>query len=269
MSTAIKIIPRPHFIDFETVRVFDKFPQGTALGDLFIKRFKYEIQRMLEEPSKDISENENAIEFRGKCIQDFWEQKAGTTAEFGKIVCASIGKVINGKSGVQLWIKTIAGANEQKILLALADILNKLDTKEDKLCAHNGKEFDFPFAFRRMFINKIEVPKILNTIGVKPYELSLEDTMEMWSGSQWKHKASLPLLCELLGFETPKDEMDGSMVGKVYWDIMRHELPFDHDEAIMTSIGKYCPKDIVALVNIYCRLKGYDGILPNQVFHAQ
>lgn len=253
------LIPRPYFTDIETVRVTDKFPKDTPIGKLFLKHFNYKIEKALN------ASGIRHTEYSEEIIQELWEQEAAMMAEFGKICCISLGKVINGQSGSELHIKTYAGSNEQKIL---TDFVKKVDDfeKDDRLCAHNGMDFDFPWLRRRMMINRIKVPLILNTLMVdKKWDLRLDDTKEMWSGTQWKHMASLALICESLGIESPKAEMDGSMVGPVYWEIMRHELPFDHDGKIMETIGKYCPGDVVAMVKLYCIMKGCD--FPDKVIY--
>jgi predicted PolB exonuclease-like 3'-5' exonuclease len=258
----MSLIPKPYFADIETVRATDKFPEGTQLGYLFLKYFNYKLKKMIDEYDQP---TETLLEITERLTQTLWENEAGLMAEFGKICCVSLGKVIK-REKTELYIKTYAGSNEQKLLTEVAKKLDSFE-KDDRLCAHNGNEFDFPYMRRRMIINRIRVPLVLNTLAVdKKWDLRLDDSLDMWSGTQWKHRASLPLLCEAFGIESSKTEMDGSMVGEVYYKIMRHELPFDHDAQIMETIGKYCPGDIVALVKVYCLMKGLD--FPEEIIYA-
>lgn len=264
-------IPDPYFVDIESVPVVKDFPEGTPLGDLFLKHFKHELEKKINQ-----LEIETPLEYVDRVArQALWDQKAGITAEYGKIICISVGKVIHGKTGVELHIKTLFNLNEQVLLIQFREILmNTKNPDTITLCAHNGKEFDFPFLLRRMIINKVIIPSVLDTMFLKPWEVRLLDTMEMWSGTQWKHKASLPILTELFGLESPKTDMDGSQVAEVYFSIFKEdteELPFDKEERIKAAIKRitdYCPADVFALVNVFCRMRGLNIITPEQVFYA-
>lgn len=172
--------------------------------------------------------------------------RAGIYAEFGKIICISCG-VING-SGVnkKILIKSYYGDDEKALLEEFAEMLRKWATDPSKyLCAHNGKEFDFPYLCRRMIINNISIPSILNTAGKKPWEVTHLDTMELWKFGDFKNYTSLNLLAHSLGIPTPKDDIDGSMVGEVYWK-----------EKNLERIATYCQKDVVTAAQIYLRIIG-------------
>lgn len=172
--------------------------------------------------------------------------RAGIYAEFGKIICISCG-VING-SGVnkKIVIKSYYGDDEKSLLEEFADMLRKWANDPSKyLCAHNGKEFDFPYLCRRMIINNISIPSILNTAGKKPWEVTHLDTMELWKFGDFKNYTSLNLLAHTLGIPTPKDDIDGSMVGEVYWK-----------EKNLERIATYCQKDVVTAAQIYLRIIG-------------
>jgi len=267
-------IPEPLFVDIETVPVCEHFPENTALGRLFLKQFSYDLNRMIDQIGPSIHPDQFQI-----IRQELWHKKANVTAEYGKIVCISAGKVINGKEEAELHVKTLFDTDEQKLLIEFKQMLLKpKDQDSVRLCAHNGKEFDFPWLFRRMIVNKIIPPSVLYHIAysgtmVKPWDMRLDDTLEMWGGTQWKHMAGIALLTEIFGLETPKGDMDGSMVAEVYYSIFREdvsELPFDKEDRIKAAkkrISDYCAGDIVALVNLFCRMKGYNII--NKVIHAQ
>ena len=168
-------------------------------------------------------------------------ERAGIYAEFGKIVCISAGRIQND----EIKTKSYYSDNEKKLLQEFADDLSIFTRNIPNLylCAHNGKEFDFPFIIRRMIINQIPIPYILNTRNKNRYELPFIDTMEMWKFGDYKHFTSLALLCELFGIPTPKDDIDGSEVARVYYE-----------ENDLERIKSYCEKDVTALIELYKRL---------------
>ena len=168
-------------------------------------------------------------------------ERAGIYAEFGKIVCISAGRIQND----EIKTKSYYSDNEKKLLQEFADDLSIFTRNIPNLylCAHNGKEFDFPFIIRRMIINQIPIPYILNTRNKNRYELPFIDTMEMWKFGDYKYFTSLALLCELFGIPTPKDDIDGSEVARVYYE-----------ENDLERIKSYCEKDVTALIEVYKRL---------------
>ena len=182
-------------------------------------------------------------------------QRAGIYAEFGKIICISCG-VIQGSGGSKkLMLKSFAGHDEKKILEDFADMLKKWSSGEPKqLCAHNGKEFDFPYICRRMIINDIPIPGILNTAGKKPWEVAHLDTMELWKFGDFKNYTSLNLLAFALGIPTPKDDIDGSKVGSVYWN-----------EKDVERITVYCQKDVLTAAQVYLKMIGETMIKPENI----
>lgn len=169
-------------------------------------------------------------------------EKAGIYAEFGKIICISVGSVKNN----QLRIKSFAGHNEQQLLSDFSKLLqNRYNKSDSLLCAHNGKEFDFPFIARRMLVNNINLPSILNIAGCKPWEIRHIDTMELWKFGDHKNYTSLDLLTTIFGIDSPKDDISGSQVGDTYWN--------DNN---LDRIVTYCQKDVIALVQLFLRYKG-------------
>ena len=181
--------------------------------------------------------------------------RAGIYAEFGKIVCISCG-VLQGNGGQRkIIIKSFAGDDEKVVLQQFVDMLNKWNLGEPKyLCAHNGKEFDFPYLCRRMIINSLPVPATLNISGKKPWEVNHLDTMELWKFGDFKSFTSLNLLAYTLGIATPKDDIDGSMVWEVYWK-----------EKNLERIVTYCQKDVVTVAQILLRMMGESLIKPENV----
>ena len=105
--------------------------------------------------------------------------RAGIWAEFGKIICISVGHFILEADSKKFRITTFTG-KEKTLLLEFKELLNKhFNGRRHLLCAHNGKEFDFPFIARRMLIHKIELPSKLNLFGKKPWEIPHLDTLEL------------------------------------------------------------------------------------------
>ena len=174
----------------------------------------------------------------------FFEERAGIMAEFGKIVCISIG-MMDGHD--QLKIKSFYGDDEKAFLLEFCEIFNSPRLRDVILCAHNGKEFDFPYIARRLLINGINPPNVFQMFGKKPWEIPHLDTMELWKFGDWKSFASLELLAHIFNIPTPKDDIDGSQVASVYYlekDLLR--------------IVKYCEKDVLTLCNIFRRMRQED-----------
>jgi len=172
--------------------------------------------------------------------------RAGIYAEFGKIVCISCGVIQGNGEQRKIILKSFYGDNEKKLLVDFIDMLNKWATGEAKfLCAHNGKEFDFPYLCRRMIIHGIAIPSLLNISGKKPWEVNHYDTLELWKFGDYKSFTSLNLLAHVLGVPTPKDDIDGSMVWEVYWK-----------EKNLERIVTYCQKDVVTVAQILLRMNG-------------
>ena len=187
--------------------------------------------------------------------QKLWEQKASTLkledtpeisyrragiyAEFGRVVCVCIGRIVLQNKVPVLRIRTFCDADETSLLKKLAQWLSRNITSENRLCAHNGKEFDFPWMARRMLINKIQLPNCLQLAGKKPWEVPHLDTLEMWKFGDYKHYTSLNLLAETFGIQSPKKNMDGHMVGEKYWN-----------ENAVEEIVQYCCEDVRTLAEL-------------------
>lgn len=163
-------------------------------------------------------------------------ERAGIYAEFGRIIVISVG-FFNGN---EFRIKSFYSHDEKTLLNEFATMLHRhYNHSEAILCAHNGKEFDYPYIARRMLLKGIELPSILQIAGKKPWEIKHLDTMELWKFGDYKNYTSLELLTQIFNIPTPKDDIDGSMVGKVYW--------VDKD---LERIKNYCQKDVLAVAQL-------------------
>ncbi|MEI6062496.1 MAG: 3'-5' exonuclease [Bacteroidota bacterium] len=168
--------------------------------------------------------------------------RAGIYAEFGKIICISVGAFMKG----EFRIKSYSGDDEKVLLTEFAALLTKrYNRPEHLLCAHNGKEFDFPYMARRMLVHGIPIPFILDLSGKKPWEVSHLDTMELWKFGDYKNYTSLELLAAIFGIATPKDDIDGSQVAAVYYK-----------ENDLARIVHYCTKDVLTVAQIFRRYRG-------------
>lgn len=219
------------FLDIETV------PQHPSLSDLSEEEqffWQKKALRLYEEGMSD---------------EDLY-QKAGIFAEFGKIICISVAFVRPKDGTFEMRVRSFAGDDERKILSDFMDLVNKYySSKKIYFCAHNGKEFDFPFIARRALINGIQVPLTLDSRGQKPWEVQHLDTLDLWRFGDYKNYTSLALLAHVFGISTPKDDIDGSQVCNVYWK--------DND---LQRIVTYCQKDVITIVQLFCKYRCQDLI---------
>lgn len=168
--------------------------------------------------------------------------KAGIYAEFARVICIGLGHCKKGKFEVF----TIASDDEKEILARFSEFLAlSFNSPQNVLCAHNGREFDFPFLCRRLIVNGMPLPRLLQIQGLKPWEVPHIDTMDMWKFGDYKSFSSLSLLAHIFGIPSPKDDLDGSKVSKTY-----------HEEHDLNRIAEYCKKDVVTLAKVYCRFSG-------------
>ena len=218
------------FLDIETVSQKKSYDQ---LSERMQKLWSHKAEQL----------NRDNTELTPADIYD----RAGIYAEFGKIVCISVG-FFNEQ---RFRLKSFYGHDEKALLNDFANMLNRYYSAPDaQLCAHNGKEFDFPYIARRMLVNGIQIPKILQVAGKKPWETNFIDTMELWKFGDYKSYTSLDLLCAILDIPTPKDDINGSEVGRVYWQ--------ENDiERIKTS----CQKDVLAIAQLMRRYN-YMSLIP-------
>lgn len=190
--------------------------------------------------------------------EDLFHLRAGIYAEFGKVICVSVGMLYDTESGeLGLKTKTYGGHDEKAVLLEFKSMLEKIGSPSVRLCAHNGKEFDFPYLSRRMLVQNIPLPVALNLSGRKPWETPHLDTMEMWKFGDYKNYTSLDLLAAIFNIPSSKSDMDGSQVNHVYYK-----------EKNLGKIKNYCVSDVVVLTQLYLKLKGMPLIDPKNVIHS-
>jgi uncharacterized protein YprB with RNaseH-like and TPR domain len=223
------------FLDIETVSKVESFDQLSGIEqELFAAKTEY--QRRQEEIA----------------TEDFYE-RAGIWAEFGRIICISVG-FFNENT---FRVKSFYG-EENTLLTDFSTLIkNHFNRPEHLLCAHNGKEFDFPFIARRMIVNGIALPEKLNLFGKKPWEVTHLDTMDLWKFGDYKHYTSLNLLTHILGIPSPKNDINGSQVAEVYYkekDLMR--------------IVKYCERDVVAVAQIILRFQNKPILQDAQIINS-
>ncbi|HEY1872409.1 MAG TPA: 3'-5' exonuclease [Chitinophagaceae bacterium] len=181
--------------------------------------------------------------------------RAGIYAEFGKIVCISCGLIYGNGSEKKFAIKSFCGHDEKLLLYQFCEMLNKWCIDETKyLCAHNGKEFDFPYLCRRLIVNHLPIPEILKLRGKKPWDVQHLDTLELWKFGDYKSYTSLNLLAHTLGIATPKDDIDGSKVNEVYWK-----------EKNLDRIATYCQKDVITVAQVFLRMNDEPLINPDNI----
>jgi DNA polymerase elongation subunit (family B) len=217
------------FLDIETVPQYPDFHQ-------------------LDERTQNLWEHKSAAFCKDAQTPESVYEKAGIYAEFGKIICISSGFAYYRPDGQMAFrLKSCYGDDECKLLNDFSDIIKRFGMQHFNmlLCAHNGKEFDFPYIARRMLINGLILPSALEVAGKKPWETPFIDTMELWRFGDYKNYTSLNLLTNVFNIPSPKDDIDGSQVAGVYWQ--------DKD---LPRIVRYCEKDVLAIAQLMLRYKG-------------
>ena len=237
------------FLDIECVSGSPEFPElPEALQDLW----RIKSRSVLRKTDDELTDDEVAASYL---------DRAAIFAEFGKIICISVGIVVRDKDQkLQLRLKSFADDDERQVLKAFAGLIEQYykNPNTHYLCGHNIKEFDIPFICRRMLIHQLPFPAMLDLTGKKPWETKhLLDTMELWKFGDKKSFTSLKLLAAILGFPSPKDDIDGSDVGRVYWQ--EQDLP---------RIAHYCEKDVLATVQLFLRYRRMPILEEEQVVHV-
>ena len=224
------VLPNILFFDIETV------PQQEFFSDL-----PEETQRLYADKTQYQRKDDVTAE-------EFYE-RAGIWAEFGKIVCISVGFFTIKNAERQFRTKSIIG-DEKNLLMEFNQLIQThFSNPAYVFCGHNIKEFDIPYVCRRMLINGLPIPEKLQLFGRKPWEIPHLDTLELWKFGDYKHYTSLKLLTSVLGIPSPKEDIDGSEVRNVYYN-----------EKNIDRISKYCERDVVAVAQVLLRLRG-DEIL--------
>jgi predicted PolB exonuclease-like 3'-5' exonuclease len=228
------------FLDIETVPEVENFSE-------------------LSEEKQELFTQKTAYQRKEEVTSDEFYERAGIWAEFGKIVCISVGYFVNFNSKNRTFrVTSFFGDDEAVILNGFKKLLESHFNKpEHILCAHNGKEFDFPYIARRMIINQIALPEKLNLFGKKPWEIGHLDTMEMWKFGDYKHYTSLKLLTLILNIPSPKDDISGSEVCGVYYK-----------EKDVARIAIYCEKDTIAVAQLLLRFNNEPLIEELNIVHV-
>lgn len=222
------------FIDIETIPIA---PEYNGLNEKWKQLWEHKIQNQInaDEPAEVLYD------------------RAGIYAEFGRIICISAGYVWQKNGEYFFRVKSFFDDDEKILIKNFFLALDAFSQRgKRRLCAHNGQEFDFPYISRRALVNNLTLPKMLDISGSKPWEIKdqLIDTLQLWKFGDYKHYTSLSLLCELFNIPTPKDDIDGSQVARIYWE-----------EKDLTRIVRYCEKDTLAVANLLLKYKG-DKIIP-------
>lgn len=219
------------FLDIETAAQepsFDKVPER--------------LQKHWERKASFFQKNED------KSAAELYEDKAAIYAEFGKVICIAVGGLFLNKNK-ELCFKTtcIAEETETATLRKFLKVLENHKADEElQLCAHNGKEFDFPYLSRRLLLNGIELPECLDLGGKKPWEVQHLDTMQFWKFGDYKNFTSLDLLATIFEIPSSKSDISGADVNRVY-----------HEEKDLSRIAKYCVQDVVVLARLFLKLKAF------------
>jgi predicted PolB exonuclease-like 3'-5' exonuclease len=220
------------------------------LTEDFQAHWRHKARQQLRIPEEELTE---------EMVVDAYRDRAAIFAEFGKIVCISVGIMHRDKEDQRLRIrlKSYASSNEKELLEDFGTLLDQYYANK-YLCGHNIKEFDIPYICRRMLVHQLPFPKALQIQGKKPWETQhLLDTLELWKFGDRKNFTSLKVLASVLDFPSPKDDIDGSQVGRVYWE--------DTD---LERIAYYCEKDVLATAQLFLRFRRLPILDEEQVAHV-
>ena len=225
-------------IDIETVSEYATFNE---LNEDWQELWQEKVQRQLPEETSPA---------------EFYPQRAGVMAEFAKVICISVGYFRREGKAFRLRVKSFYGDDEKKLLQEFIEALKKMEVNNNKwsFTGHNIKEFDIPFICRRLLINGLSIPPFLDFQNMKPWETNMVDTFQYWRFGDYKHYTSLKLLAATLQVPSPKDDIDGSMVGDVYWK-----------EKNLERIAVYCQKDVVTTGNIILRFKNLPLLTDDEI----
>jgi len=238
------------FLDVECVSGKANYEE---LNDDFKYLWKLKSKSVLRKYDEEITDEEADIAYK---------DKAGIYAEFGKIVCISVGIVGRNPDTKELFVrlKSFASEDEAELLRYFSQMVSQYynNTNTHYFCGHNIREFDMPYICRRLLINQLPLPNSINIAGKKPWETKhFLDTLELWKFGDYKNYTSLKLLAAVFGFPSPKDDIDGSEVGRVFWE--ENDLP---------RIAKYCEKDVLATVQLLLKYMLQPILTDEQVIHV-
>lgn len=238
------------FLDIETVSAY---PDYADLPDNFRPLWQNKCRQILRLPAEELDES---------TVSATYTDRAGIFAEYGKIVCISVGFVRRDRDDKRLRVrlKSFADQNEKVVLEQFSELISQYyaNVNRDYMCGHNIREFDIPYICRRMLVHQLPLPIPLQLYGKKPWETKhLLDTLELWKFGDRKNFTSLKTLAAVLDFPSPKDDIDGSQVGRVFWE-----------EQDLDRIAYYCEKDVLATVQLFLRLRRMPILEEDQVIHT-
>lgn len=226
------------FLDIETVPVCEKF---TQLDERLQKQWERKAGTLRNEEEFSPAE--------------LYEDRGGIYAEFGKVVAIGMGFYTLSEGGIYTFrVKSLSDKDEKALLNTFNGYLSKFNQNSLLLCAHNGKEFDFPYLSRRILINGLKLPAILDNAGKKPWEVNFLDTMELWKFGDRKNYTSLDLIAAVFNIDSSKSDIDGSEVSTVYYQ-----------EDNLEKIADYCLQDVIVTARIYQRLQGMDPVTDDHI----
>jgi DNA polymerase elongation subunit (family B) len=227
------------FVDIETVTAKSSYDQLSPV-----------MQRAWQRKAATLSNPDNLS------ADDLYFERGGIYAEFGKIIVISVGFFHSPESGeTELRVKCISGDNEKDLLMNFKETLLKFDQKKLQLCAHNGKEFDFPYLCRRMLANGIALPESLDLGGLRAWQVPHVDTMQLWKFGDYKSFTPLELLAAVFDLKVDEsDAIQGSDINRVY-----------HQENDLAKITRFCQRNISLLAQVYLRLKSLPPVAPEQI----
>lgn len=230
------VLPNILFLDIETV------PQSEFFNDL-------------PEDAQQLFADKTQYQRKDDLTPEEFYERAGIWAEFGKIICISVGYFTIKNAERQFRTKSIIG-EEKQLLEEFNDLVKThFSNPAFVFCGHNIKEFDIPYMCRRMLINGINIPEKLQLFGRKPWEIPHLDTLELWKFGDYKHYTSLKLLTHVLNIPSPKEDIDGSEVRDVYYN-----------EKNIDRIAKYCERDVVAVAQIFLRMRNEPILKESEIF---
>lgn len=245
------------FLDIETVPQVAKFSDWNETSQqLFLKKNTSLLNRI-----SDSEEAKNKT--KDEIHQEVFAAAGGIQAEFGKIVCISVGFVHETRTGKEIRMKSFYHDDEETLLKQFVNLLED-SSRFTILCGHNSKEFDIPYICRRLLINGMRLPEILNIAGKKPWEISHLDTLELWKFGDYKAYTSLALLCHVFQIPTPKDDISGADVARVYY-----ENDKDNYSSGLERIKVYCEKDVVALIQLFLKMRGNALVEESSIFYSE
>ena len=237
------------FLDIETVSESDEFQALDA-----------EMQAHWELKASRMSAAKEA-ELSPELAASLYDKRAAIYAEFGRIIVISVAILYHRDGEWQMRTKSFTQESERDLLEDFSRLLNDYAEKNPGnfyLCGHNIKEFDIPYLCRRMIVNGIPLPGLIDMSGKKPWETPLLDTMEMWKFGDFKNYTSLALLAHILNIPGPKDDISGADVGRVYWK-----------EKDIARIALYCEKDVATVAQIMLKFRGIEPIPEQRISSAK